>query len=118
MILNFAEGVDSSVLTLPWFGIAAPLSNFLVILNSSINMVVYVILNSKFKEHLVEIFQDAWTLFGCKTRQTERIIHQEQEDQICTSLPLNEKIDIETTIIQKTPKLSRDLKDTRPPVYV
>ena len=118
MILNFAEGVDSSVLTLPWFGIAAPLSNFLVILNSSINMVVYVILNSKFKEHLVEIFQDAWTLFGCKTRQTERIIRQEQEDQICTSLPLNEKIDIETTIIQKSPKLSRDLKDTRPPVYV
>ena len=66
----------------------------------------------------MEIFQDAWTLFGCKTCQTERIIHQEQEDQICTSLPLDEKIDIETTIIQKTPKLSRDLKDTRPPVYV
>ena len=36
MILNFAEGVDSSVLTSPWFGIAAPLSNFLVIINSSI----------------------------------------------------------------------------------
>ena len=118
MILNFAEGVDSSVLTSPWFGIAAPLSNFLVIINSSINMVVYVILNSKFKEHLVEIFQDIWTMLGCKTCKFKTGTNEVQEDTFCNALQLDETIAKETTIVLETPKLSRNLKDNRPPVYV
>ena len=55
MILNFAESVDQEhVIEADWFSIAAPISNFLVVFNSSVNVIIYVILNTEFKNHLLQ----------------------------------------------------------------
>ena len=81
-------------------------------------MVVYVILNSKFKEHLVEIFQDVWTRLGCKTFESKTRTNEVLEEQFSNVLQHDDTIGKETTVVLETPKLSRNLKDTRPPVYV
>ena len=81
-------------------------------------MVVYVILNSKFKEHLVEIFQDVWTMLGCKTCKSKSGTNEVQEETFCNALQLDKTIGKETTVVLETPKLSRNLKDKRSPVYV
>ena len=81
-------------------------------------MVVYVILNSKFKEHLVEMFQDGWTMLVCKTCKSNSRTTEVQEDTFCNALQPDETIGKETTVVLETPKLSRNLKDKRSPVYV
>ena len=81
-------------------------------------MIVYVILNSKFKEHLVDIFQNVWTRLGCKASQSKTRTNEVLEEQFSNVLQTDEMIEKETTVVLATPKLSRNLKDTRPPVYV
>ena len=80
-------------------------------------MVVYVILNSKFKEHFVQIFQDIGKFLGCK-RCKARCLKQEDPLGNGQWLPLNGKTANETKLLQATPKLSRDFTDTRAPVFV
>ena len=114
--LNFAEGIDSQrVLSAPWFGIAAPLSNLLVILNSSINMIVYVVLNSKFKEHLLQMFSDMGNFLGCNQYQKRSVHNQSPQDN---TEQLTLKTVTETCPGQNSPILLHDMTDNRTPVFV
>ena len=51
--LNFYDGICGEVGASGWSRIGGYFSNLLIVLNSSMNMVIYCIMNSKFKRHLM-----------------------------------------------------------------
>ena len=103
------------MLSAPWFGIAAPLSNLLVVLNSSINMIVYVVLNSKFKEHLLQMFRDMGNFMGCNKCQEDFVHNQIPQDN---TEQLTPKTFTESCHGQNSPMMLYDITDNRTPVFV
>ena len=56
-ILNFYEGFFGKVGATSGLRIAGCFSNFLVVLNSSINTVIYCIMNTKFRNHFINVIK-------------------------------------------------------------
>ena len=74
IILNFYDGFRGKVGATSANRIAGSFSNFLVVLNSSINMIIYCILNAKFRNHFLNTIKH---LFPCiKKKYVERTNHQ------------------------------------------
>ena len=53
IVLNFYDGLFGKVGANSAVRIAAYFSNFLVVLNSAINMIIYCVLNRKFRNHFL-----------------------------------------------------------------
>ena len=57
--LNFYDGINGTVGHSDWSRIVGYFSNLLVVLNSSMNMVIYCIMNNKFKRHFLTTLKSA-----------------------------------------------------------
>lgn len=55
--LNFYDGIVGKDKAEEWYRIISSFSNLLVLINSSMNMVIYCILNMKFRRHLIELMK-------------------------------------------------------------
>ena len=56
--LNFYDGLFGTIGGQLWNRIAGYVSNFLLILNSSANMIIYCIMNTKFRNHFLSIMKN------------------------------------------------------------
>ena len=55
--LNFYDGIVGKVRVKEWYRIVSSFSNLLVLINSSMNMIIYCIMNLKFRKHLIELLK-------------------------------------------------------------
>ena len=75
-------------------------------------MIVYVVLNSKFKEHLLHTFRDVGTFIGCN-HCTQAFHENNRED--------NMELETKSSFIetkQRSPNNSHQNEDDRSPVFV
>ena len=68
-VLNFYDGFFGKVGATSWSRIAGYFSNFLVVLNSSINTIIYCIMNTKFRNHFLRAMK---SVSPCIRRNVER----------------------------------------------
>ena len=84
-------------------------------------MIVYVVLNSKFKEHFLQMFQDIGSAIRCKTcKRNARDERRENnmEELFRTSTEYTQKTLLEKSITQSRPNMIHDVTDNRAPVFV
>lgn len=74
-VLNFYDGFSGKVGATRGSRIAAYFSNFLVVLNSSINMIIYCIMNTKFRKYFLSAMRN---MCPCIKRHVERTNTQYQ----------------------------------------
>ena len=53
--LNFYDGIVGRTQAEEWYRIISSFSNLLVLINSAMNMIIYCIINRKFRKHLIEL---------------------------------------------------------------
>ena len=56
--LNFYDGIVGKEMAEEWYRIISCFSNLLVLINSSMNMIIYCIMNLKFRKHLIELMKN------------------------------------------------------------
>ena len=68
--LNFYDGIVGKEMAEEWYRIISCFSNLLVLINSSMNMIIYCIMNLKFRKHLIELMKNIMP--GTKIDQASR----------------------------------------------
>ena len=63
IVLNFYDGIFGKVGATSWNRIGGYFSNFLIVLNSAINMIIYCILNRKFRNHFLNAMRNMLPCF-------------------------------------------------------
>ena len=78
-------------------------------------MIVYVVLNSKFKEHLLQVFRDIANFISCNKCKKDSVYNESRED--ATEL-FTRKTFTESYPVQNSPIQMHDITDNRSPVFV
>ena len=63
-------GIVGKEMAEEWYRIISCFSNLLVLINSSMNMIIYCIMNLKFRKHLIELMKNIMP--GTKINQASR----------------------------------------------